>query len=662
VNVILKSKTSQGRILGLLAFTIALSFPIFPIISNSVLLNDEVSEYSLGKKISYYKDDSGKKTIAEISNPEFLMNFVQSKEDNPSFGFQDSTYWIRIHFENQIGENSHFFLEEAFPPMDFMEVYFQEEGQFQSIILGDSIPFHHRIVNHRNHIIPLTILPGSSKTIFLKLRTKSVMVFRMKLFEERAFYTTTSREQFFFGIFYGIFLLLIFTNIFLYFSLKEKLYFYFVVFTFCLGMYFFVFNGFAYALLWPESSHWNDIANPLFMTLTLLTAIRTSIHFLRIIEYSTTIKNILDFLSVLTLLNLFFLFILPYKFAFYYIYIIIGPVAITILVGAVISLFRKNPMAKFFLLGFSGFIICAVFIALNNLGILAGYASPDLMQIASGIAIVLLSIGLAYRYYILKQQNSEIETKSIQINARLSRIQNELEISKKIHESLLPAKLPILKNAKMHAMYLPSGEIGGDFYDFHYSENKYLGVFIADVTGHGVPAALFASTVKFSFSREIELLKEPSKLLANINASLFEKIGNNLLSAGYFYLDLYNRRITYASCGHPPLLIWKKEDKEFIELKPRGRLIGISRDIVLHDTIYKLEEGDRILFYTDGLIECENTQEEAFGEKALHRFTFQNEDLNAEDFSNSLVKALNEYSSTPGRFSDDVTFIVVDIL
>ena len=76
---------------------------------------------------------------------------------------------------------------------------------------------------------------------------------------------------------------------------------------------------------------------------------------------------------------------------------------------------------------------------MNNLGILSGYASPDLMQIASGIAISLLSIGLANRYYILKKQNVEIETKSIQINSRLSRIQNELEISKKIHESLLPA-------------------------------------------------------------------------------------------------------------------------------------------------------------------------------------------------------------------------------
>ena len=123
-----------------------------------------------------------------------------------------------------------------------------------------------------------------------------------------------------------------------------------------------------------------------------------------------------------------------------------------------------------------------------------------------------------------------------------------------------------------------------------------------------------------------------------------------------------NRRLTYASCGHPPLLIWKKEEKDFIELKPRGRLIGISRDIILHDTIYKLEKGDRVLFYTDGLIECEDSQENQFGEKALLRFTMHNEDLDAEEFANELVKKLTEYSATPGKFNDDVTFIVIDIL
>jgi len=655
-----KVNKAMGLLKGLLySVLLAVSFPVF---SNSVLIEDSISKYPLGKSLSYFEDKTNQLKIEEIASPEFFKLFLSSNHDNPSFGFQDSTYWIKIDFHNQCLTKNNFYLEEAFPPIDFIEVYTLENGKFQSLILGDNIPFNARIVNHRNHVIPLSIGTGESKTYFLKLKTKSVMVFRMTLFDVDSFYEKTTREQFFFGMFYGILILLVLKNIYLYLSLKEKLYIYYVMFTFSMGMYFFVFNGFAYAYFWPNSTYWNDIANPFFMTLSLLTSIRTSIHFLKIQEYSVRIKDILDVESVLVLLNLFLLFLIPYKFAFYYIYILIAPVGITILVGTVISLFRNNPMAKFFLLGFSGFIVCSVFIMMNNLGILSGYASPDLMQIASGIAISLLSIGLANRYYILKKQNVEIETKYIQINSRLSRIQNELEISKKIHESLLPASLPKIKNARMHAKYLPSGEIGGDFYDIFHSEENHLGVFIADVTGHGVPAALFASTVKFSFSRETELIKEPSKLLANINASLFERIGNNLLSAGYFYLDLQKRRLTYASCGHPPLLIWRKEEKEFIELKPRGRLIGISRDIVLHDTIMKLEVGDRILFYTDGLIECENSNGDQFGEKALYKFAVMNEDMTAEQFSNSLVNSLNEYSATPGRFSDDVTFIVIDIL
>lgn len=644
----------------MILFLFLIAAPIWG--ESTVVIQDEFADYSLGKKLRFYEDVSNSKKINEIADPSFIKNFIQSNETSPSFGFQDSTYWAIIPFENKSTFTDQFLLEQAFPPTDFIELYSFENGVFQSIAIGDSFPFYERVIQNRNYIFPIKIPIGQTKTFYMKLKTKSVAVFRLSLFTENFHYLKTIKEQFLFGIFYGIFILLVLTNIFLFLSLKEKLYFYYTLFTFFLGMYFFVFNGFAFWLLWPNSSTWNDISNPLFMTLSLLSSIRTSIHFLKIQEYSSTVRDLLDALSLLTIMNVIFLFIFPYKFSIYYIYIILVPVAITIFIGAIISLIRKNPMAKFFIIGFSGFIGCAIFTALNNLGFLASYASPDLMQIAAAVAIFLLSIGLAYRYYILKQLNLEIETKSMQINSRLSRIQSELEISKKIHSSLLPGNLPDIQNTNIYAKYLPSSEIGGDFYDFHSIEKKYLGVFIADVTGHGVPAALFASTVKFSFSREIEFMKEPSKLLANINSSLFEKIGNNLLSAAYLYLDMENRRLMYASCGHPPLLIWKKEEKDFIELKPRGRLIGISREIVLHDTIYKLEKGDRVLFYTDGLIECEDSKGSQFGDKALLRFTTQNEDLDAEEFSNELVKKLTEYSSTPGKFNDDVTFIVIDIL
>ena len=655
-----KNKSVLKRNVSMFLFYMFFYVPILG--QKTVVIQDGISEYPLGKKITYFEDKTNSKKINEIADLAFSKNFTESNENNPSFGFQDSTYWAKIILENKDTSADQFILEQAFPPTDFIELYYSENEKYQSIILGDSLPFETRLIQHRNYIFPIQIPMGQTKTFYFKLKTKSVTVFRLSLFSEEYYFLKTTKEQFLYGIFYGIFILLILTNIFLFLSLREKVYFYYTLFTFFLGMYFFIFNGFAYWILWPNSSFWNDIANPLFMTLALLTSIRTSIHFLKIQEYSSTVRDLLDALSLLTLMNVIFLFIFPYKFSIYYIYIILVPATITIFVGAIISLIRKNPMAKFFVIGFSGFIGCAIFTTLNNLGILTSYASPDLMQIASAVAIFLLSIGLAYRYYILKQLNLEIETKSMQINTRLSRIQSELEISKKIHSSLLPGNLPDIKNARIYAKYLPSSEIGGDFYDFHSLEKKYLGIFIADVTGHGVPAALFASTVKFSFSREIEFMKEPSTLLANINSSLFEKIGNNLLSAAYLYLDMENRRLTYASCGHPPLLIWKKEEKDFIELKPRGRLIGISRDIILHDTIYKLEKGDRVLFYTDGLIECEDSQGNQFGENALLRFTMHNEDLDAEEFANELVKRLTEYSATPGKFNDDVTFIVIDIL
>ncbi len=635
---------------------------LFTVAADTVLLTDQQSFYPLGKDLYYYIDTTNQLGIQEITNPNFQTKFKESTSYNPNFGFQESTFWVKIIVQNERTKKNPFYLEESFPGIDFMDVYMQEGDGFSKVSLGDNYPFHNRAIKHRNHITLLSIHPVIKNTIFLKFKTKSVMAFRLTLHDESSISLDTSEEQFFFGMFYGIILVLLFTNLFLYFSLKEKLYMYYVAYTFALGMYFFSFNGFAFAFVWPNSIYWNDLANSFFMTLTVITGSRTAIHFLRLNEYSKSVKQFLDLFSLLVTFNLVFLFVLPFRFSNYYLYILIIPIALSILWGTVISLIQKNPLAKFFVFGFVSFIISGILTAFNNLGILDVYISPDFMQMASGVSIVILSIGLGHRYYLLKQKNLEMETKSMLVNSRLSKIQNELEISRKIHESLLPAKLPSLINVRINATYLPSGVIGGDFYDFHYLDDTCIGVFIADVTGHGVPAALFASIVKFSFSREKEFMKEPAKLLSNINLSLFERIGNNFLSAGYFCLDLQNLRITYASCGHPPLLIWKKEDKEFVELKPKGRLIGISPQIVLHDTIYKLDQGDRILFYTDGLTECENINGVPFAEKELYRFVLENEDLPAKDFSNKLVTTLNAFSATPNRFEDDVTFIVVDIL
>lgn len=627
--------------------------------ANPLLIKDS-SVYTLGKFIYYLEDNSNLITIDDIIQGKLDSKFQLSQSENPNFGFRDSTFWAKISIENTDANSTKFYLEQAFPPIDFLEVYYLENGVLRTVTLGDNFPFYQRKIIHRNFVIPLDIHTNEVKTLIIKMKTKSVSVFRMTLYPDGLFHAKTANDQLFFGFFYGIFLILILKNIFLFLILREKLYIHYVFFAIAIGMYFWVFNGFGFQYFWSNQIRWNDIANPFFMILTIFSGIRTSIHFLEIDRYSSFMRKVLDLLSGLSFLNLLLLFIIPYKYAVYYIYIIIFPVSIAIFICAVISLVHRSPLAKFFSVGYISLMISALFVAFNNLGFLANYASPVVLQIASCIAICILSLGLSNRYYVLRQQKLEIESNALQINTRLNRIQNELEIAKKIHESLLPSKLPDLQKVNLSAKYIPSSEIGGDFYDYHLLDGKHLGVFIADVTGHGVPAALFASIVKFTFSRELENSKHPSKLLANMNSSLFERIGNNLLSAGYLYLDIINRSITYASCGHPPLLIWKREEKEFIELKPRGRLIGVSREIVLFDSIYKLEVGDRILFYTDGLWECENQKGIPFGQTQLARFAIEKEDLPATEFSDALVQALHEYSASKS-FMDDVTFIVIDI-
>ena len=125
-----KVNRTMGLLKGLLySVLLAVSFPVF---SNSVLIEDSISKYPLGKSLSYFEDKTNQLKIEEIASPEFFKLFLSSNHDNPSFGFQDSTYWIKIDFHNQCLTKNNFYLEEAFPPIDFIEVYTLENGKFQS--------------------------------------------------------------------------------------------------------------------------------------------------------------------------------------------------------------------------------------------------------------------------------------------------------------------------------------------------------------------------------------------------------------------------------------------------------------------------------------------------------------------------------------------------
>lgn len=260
------------------------------------------------------------------------------------------------------------------------------------------------------------------------------------------------------------------------------------------------------------------------------------------------------------------------------------------------------------------------------------------------------------RNYISLKKAAEEQKKFIAVK-------QELEIARNIQLSILPGTLPQLEGLSIRAKYEPMMEVGGDFYDFLQIDDNRIGILIADVTGHGVAAALISSMVKIAFYMSHDRMDDPAALLSKINASLFEHIYGRFITAFYIFIDLKEMKAVFSNAAHWPIYIQNRYTGDLSELTIRGRLIGISREENYRNQSVNLAKGDRIVLYTDGLIEERDSKGVLLGEE---RFM----DLIKESSSKQPSRLIDEVFITlynwSGRFNsegleDDATMIVVDV-
>lgn len=241
----------------------------------------------------------------------------------------------------------------------------------------------------------------------------------------------------------------------------------------------------------------------------------------------------------------------------------------------------------------------------------------------------------------------------------LAAIKKELRLAREIQQSLLPAAEPNLPGVDVAMRYRAMEKVGGDFFDFREGDGK-LGLVMADVSGHGIPAALIVSIVKVAFWFQDQELLEPADLFANMNRILLNNVGHEFVTACYCFVDLANRKLRVSNAGHPPILVLRA-DGEILRLRPFGRLLGILPDGQYETEEVPLLAGDRIMLYTDGIFEAANAEHEQFGSERLEEELRSSRGSSAAEFTDRLIETVTDWSGGPKRIQDDVALVVVDI-
>lgn len=245
------------------------------------------------------------------------------------------------------------------------------------------------------------------------------------------------------------------------------------------------------------------------------------------------------------------------------------------------------------------------------------------------------------------------------LSAQLERRKKELEIAQQIQESFLPHTIPLIENYDLAASSIPAQEVGGDFYDFIPISSAQTGLTIGDVSGKGIPAALF-----MAFSRTLlraKACRNPGvgRMIESVNNFINEEPHSNMfVTLFYSVLDSSRNILTFVNAGHNPPLLLRNESGELIRLSTGGVVLGAIKGLKMDEKTIELYPGDLLVLYTDGVTEAINQEEDQFGEARLIEIIKSNQNLPSEDLKNFIIDQVYDFASVTPQ-ADDITLMVL---
>ncbi len=323
------------------------------------------------------------------------------------------------------------------------------------------------------------------------------------------------------------------------------------------------------------------------------------------------------------------------------------------------------PLGTFFMLGIiEGFIWNLLFLLLALSVMFASHYVSEIFHYSfffmwrfalSYTVVSLLTIG----YESARSATlAALIQKQKKLNSSYNRMKIELELSKKIQKNIIPGTPPEFSGLQIASLCRPLGAIGGDFYDYILMTNpRRLGFFISDVAGHGVPSALITSMLKILLATSGKHREQTSEMLFYMNKHLYEKSGGYLTTAFYGIYDPAKMTLSYSRGGHCfPYLIHNGNTER---LTADGYILGAKKNPVFESKKVQLQKGDKVLLFTDGLIEAFNREFVTF-ESVISEVLIKHAHRGVSDF---VKNVFNECSSfvDGNTLEDDISIIGIEV-
>lgn len=392
---------------------------------DAVELDDNSDQLNLAHQVRYRIDRSGQLTGNDVqgSLSSGAWQPAVQQYDNINFGYTHDTYWFHLRLKNISERTIRKYLEIGYPVLDYIDVMQQSSsGHTRLLSMGDKRPFDERPVQHRNFVIPLQLHASETLDLFIRVHTTSSMQLPITLWRDTTLLETAQSQMLGLGIYYGTMVVMILYNLFVFLSVRETNYLYYVLYVACMALFLASLNGVSYQYLWPDSIWWNDQSIVFFLAGVVLFAALFTINFLRVPEVFPRIHHIGTAIVVVSTLVMIATLFIPYSTM---ILVVIGWAVFGIAFAIVIGMYRwmtGDSSAKYYCIAWYSMLLGGVVLAMNKFDILPrNFFTENATQLGSALEVILLSFALADRLNVEKRRRFQAQLQSLE-NERIARL------------------------------------------------------------------------------------------------------------------------------------------------------------------------------------------------------------------------------------------------
>ncbi|MEE1868784.1 MULTISPECIES: sensor histidine kinase [Pseudomonas] len=384
-----------------------------PMLATAIDFDDSTRSLPLGRVMQVFEDREGNASIAQVSAPAFIEHFRTHHADVLNAGYSKSVFWIKLDLRYSAPPATaprNWLLELAYPPLDHLELYLADSaGAFRlAQRTGDALPYDSRQIKQNDYLFEMPFTPGQATTVYLRLHSQGSVQAPLTLWSTEAYLEAQPTRLYVLGLIYGVLLGMLVYNLFIYLSVRDTSYLYYILYIASFGLYQVSVNGAGVAYFWPDNPWWANAATPLFIGAAGLFGCQFARTFLQMAQHSKAFDGLLKVLmgggALVMLLSL----VSSYGIALRLATVLALLFTVSIFAAGLYAWWRGLRVARYFIIAWTAFLLGGLVNTLMVLGYLPNvFLTMYASQIGSALEVCLLSLALADRINSMRNQQAQ---------------------------------------------------------------------------------------------------------------------------------------------------------------------------------------------------------------------------------------------------------------